>query len=489
MAPLPHEPPFPAMSPSDVELSEEAREKQSALRQEAADALEEGSPELALEKMTAAIDLGCATALMYSRRAELLLRIERPRAAVNDCTAALAINANSAKAYKTRARAHAKLQCWADAQSDFQEGLKLDYDEDAAEEARAVAQNAMAASEAAASALRQRWEVVGGAEKGGILVRTGADLKSKEAEARLSTGALVEELELVGERLKYRRLAGSGPDEGWISISLKDKVLACRVTAAASETPLEEEQIAEDELPFPAMPPDGVEELSDELREKQSRLKQEASEASDAGDQVLALERLTEAISIGCASALMYSRRAEMLLRAGRPQAAVRDCTAALSINPDSGKAFKTRARANVKLKRWTDAHADFQEGLKIDYDEATYEESITVATKMKEITAVATARRLKTEEAETQRKQQQARAEQESRIRQQQAEQLERAEAEAEKAKAMARVMSDPLVRSLHQKAKRDGYMADFMGVKRGGCRKCSHCEVYLWRPVKLNS
>ncbi|CAE7286773.1 unnamed protein product [Symbiodinium sp. CCMP2592] len=50
-----------------------------------------------------------------------------------------------------------------------------------------------------------------------------------------------------------------------------------------------------------------------------------------------------------------------------------------------SVRAFKTRARALVKLKLWKDAHADFQEGLKIDYDDATYEESVKVAGKMKE--------------------------------------------------------------------------------------------------------
>eukprot|EP00439_Symbiodinium_sp_Y106_P007340 s2111_g1.t1 len=136
------------------------------------------------------------------------------------------------------------------------------------------------------------------------------------------------------------------------------------------------------------------------------------------------------AISLGCATALMYGRRAELLLRLGRPRAARRDCSAALALNPDSGKAFKTRARALVKLKLWKDAHADFQEGLKIDYDDATYEESVKVAGKMKEISAVATARRVRNEEAEEKRKQQQAKAEQEQRMRQLQAEQAARAEA-----------------------------------------------------------
>ena len=40
---------------------------------------------------------------------------------------------------------------------------------------------------------------------------------------RLSTGAVVEELQLVGERLQYQLRSGEGPKTGWVSISLKDK--------------------------------------------------------------------------------------------------------------------------------------------------------------------------------------------------------------------------------------------------------------------------
>merc|ERR1740122_486805 len=75
------------------------------------------------------------------------------------------------------------------------------------------------------------WEIVGGADKGGILVREGRELTSKQAPSRLSTGATVEELELVGERLRYRRVTGSGPDTGWVSIALQGKVLAQKLGA------------------------------------------------------------------------------------------------------------------------------------------------------------------------------------------------------------------------------------------------------------------
>mmetsp|Transcript_33826 Transcript_33826/g.91526 ORF Transcript_33826/g.91526 Transcript_33826/m.91526 type:complete len:384 (-) Transcript_33826:212-1363(-) len=77
----------------------------------------------------------------------------------------------------------------------------------------------------------QTWKVVGGGDKGGILVRTGPDPKAAEASSRLSTGALVEELELVGgERLHYKLLKGTGPEDGWCLIKLAGGKELCAKT-------------------------------------------------------------------------------------------------------------------------------------------------------------------------------------------------------------------------------------------------------------------
>lgn len=70
------------------------------------------------------------------------------------------------------------------------------------------------------------WKIVGGEDKGGILVREGRDLNSPQLPERLSTGAEVEELELLAGRLRFRRRTGAGPIEGWISVKLSNKVLA-----------------------------------------------------------------------------------------------------------------------------------------------------------------------------------------------------------------------------------------------------------------------
>jgi len=156
-----------------------------------------------------------------------------------------------------------------------------------------------------------------------------------------------------------------------------------------------------DEAPFPAMAPEGVEELSEQDQDKQNGLKQQAADALEDGNKDLALEKLTEAVSIGCASALVYSKRAQILMQLDRPRAAVNDCTAALAINPDSGKAYKIRGRAHAKLQMWEEAHSDFQTGLKIDYDEQTDEDSQEAAAKVKESKAAETAKRVKAEEEE----------------------------------------------------------------------------------------
>uniref|UniRef100_A0A7S1QM16 Uncharacterized protein n=1 Tax=Alexandrium catenella TaxID=2925 RepID=A0A7S1QM16_ALECA len=73
-----------------------------------------------------------------------------------------------------------------------------------------------------------RWAVVGGSDKGGIVAREGRDLKSAPLGARLSTGSCIEEITLEGERLHYRRLTGSGPESGWVSISLGGRDLVVR---------------------------------------------------------------------------------------------------------------------------------------------------------------------------------------------------------------------------------------------------------------------
>uniref|UniRef100_A0A7S4REK3 Tyrosine specific protein phosphatases domain-containing protein n=1 Tax=Alexandrium monilatum TaxID=311494 RepID=A0A7S4REK3_9DINO len=81
--------------------------------------------------------------------------------------------------------------------------------------------------------LPQCWQVVGGADKGGLLVREGQDLKSQEVPGRLATGAVVKELQLAGDRLQYRKLRANdaGPETGWVSVKLPGKELLVKCEA------------------------------------------------------------------------------------------------------------------------------------------------------------------------------------------------------------------------------------------------------------------
>lgn len=92
--------------------------------------------------------------------------------------------------------------------------------------------------------VRPVWKIVGGVTSGGVLVRAGSDLSSLKLPERLSTGALVQEVELVPDvlesgggslqRLHYRRLTGTGPSEGWITLALNQKMLAVREALSIS---------------------------------------------------------------------------------------------------------------------------------------------------------------------------------------------------------------------------------------------------------------
>ncbi|CAE7710960.1 unnamed protein product [Symbiodinium sp. CCMP2456] len=71
-----------------------------------------------------------------------------------------------------------------------------------------------------------------GSDKGGIIVRQSESLKSADL-GRVSTGAIVEEIAKVGERLCYRLEEGTGPAKGWAGISgTPESARACETIIA-----------------------------------------------------------------------------------------------------------------------------------------------------------------------------------------------------------------------------------------------------------------
>lgn len=69
------------------------------------------------------------------------------------------------------------------------------------------------------------------------MVREGQALGSVAVKDRLSTGAIIEEIKLVNERLHYRLVTGLGPKEGWVSIRVSGKDLVVREEEKADENP------------------------------------------------------------------------------------------------------------------------------------------------------------------------------------------------------------------------------------------------------------
>lgn len=65
-------------------------------------------------------------------------------------------------------------------------------------------------------------------------MREGQDLKSPQTTERLSHGAIIEELNKVGERLQYRLQTGTGPAEGWISLKVSGKEIVVPKVEAQS---------------------------------------------------------------------------------------------------------------------------------------------------------------------------------------------------------------------------------------------------------------
>eukprot|EP00421_Protoceratium_reticulatum_P022470 CAMPEP_0168395616 /NCGR_PEP_ID=MMETSP0228-20121227/20138_1 /TAXON_ID=133427 /ORGANISM="Protoceratium reticulatum, Strain CCCM 535 (=CCMP 1889)" /LENGTH=343 /DNA_ID=CAMNT_0008409059 /DNA_START=69 /DNA_END=1096 /DNA_ORIENTATION=- len=75
----------------------------------------------------------------------------------------------------------------------------------------------------------QLWRVVGGEDKGGLLVRAGFGIGSavqgsrQAGPKRLATGAIVKKLEYRDNRLKFLRIKGDGPETGWVTVHSKTK--------------------------------------------------------------------------------------------------------------------------------------------------------------------------------------------------------------------------------------------------------------------------
>lgn len=101
--------------------------------------------------------LGQVSAMTLANRADCLLKVKRPRAAISDCNAALEINPDSAKALRTRGKAFRFVGMWAEATHDLSAAQRIDFDE-GVEELLKVAKSHLAKIQAKEARDRNREE-------------------------------------------------------------------------------------------------------------------------------------------------------------------------------------------------------------------------------------------------------------------------------------------------------------------------------------------
>ncbi|XP_053995564.1 putative protein FAM10A4 [Hylaeus anthracinus] len=125
------------LQPTEEEIAES-----QAKRSEAVSAFAEKDYEKAIELYTEAIVLNPQASLLYAKRGQVFLLLNRPNACIRDCNRALELNPDSAAAHKFRGRAFQLLGKFEEAATDLRLACKFDFDEQADEWLREVTPNA-----------------------------------------------------------------------------------------------------------------------------------------------------------------------------------------------------------------------------------------------------------------------------------------------------------------------------------------------------------
>ncbi|KAM0902618.1 hypothetical protein ACQ4PT_019192 [Festuca glaucescens] len=146
-----------------------------------------------------------------------------------------------------------------------------------------------------------------------------------------------------------------------------------------------EGEVVEPDNDLPQKMGDPSIDVSEEKRDQAQLYKKKGVDALSEGKQLFfahiqykrmecklneAIEHLTEAILLNPTSAILYATRAGVFIKMKKPNAATRDADAALQINPDSAKGYKSRGMAKAMLGKWEDAAHDLHVAAKLDFDE-----------------------------------------------------------------------------------------------------------------------
>ncbi|XP_011862548.1 PREDICTED: putative protein FAM10A4 [Vollenhovia emeryi] len=130
------------MGNSTLQPTEEEMAESQAKRSEAVSAFVEKDYEKAIQFYTEAIVLNPQAALLYAKRGQIFLILNKPNACIRDCNRAIELNPDSAAAHKFRGRAYHLLGKFEEAANDLRLACKLDFDEQADEWLRETTPNA-----------------------------------------------------------------------------------------------------------------------------------------------------------------------------------------------------------------------------------------------------------------------------------------------------------------------------------------------------------
>lgn len=124
------------------EVSEEEQDKADEKRREAMAQFSEGNIEKSIELFTKAIVINPTSALLFAKRGQAYLKLNKPNACIKDCTRALELNCDSVSGYKFRGKAYRLLGEWEKAAKDLRQACNIDFDEQTDEWLKEVEPNA-----------------------------------------------------------------------------------------------------------------------------------------------------------------------------------------------------------------------------------------------------------------------------------------------------------------------------------------------------------
>ncbi|XP_072444623.1 hsc70-interacting protein [Chiloscyllium punctatum] len=137
-----------------------------------------------------------------------------------------------------------------------------------------------------------------------------------------------------------------------------------------SELEIDKEGVIEPDVEEPQEMGDESIEVSEEQMDQANEKKIEAINALSEGNLEKAIGHFTEAIKLNPRLAVLYAKRASVYVKMQKPNAAIRDCDKAISINPDSAQPYKWRGKAHRLLGHWEEAARDLATACKLDYDD-----------------------------------------------------------------------------------------------------------------------